>query len=156
MLRSEDLDIRGTSLWNLCTRLRRSIDSHALDTTSEVLLNARTFAFLLLDLAYMGGRNAAGNLTRLMRIGLKAAKNCLGMYARGASLLTNTFKEKRIFELAVRVLEKISVYEEVLTVKADTLAPEDRDGCQPLIAEYYVLRTALVKCIIGLHPHILI
>lgn len=44
-----------------------------------VLLMARVFAFLLLDCALEHGKSTATNLVRLMKIGIKAAKNCIGI-----------------------------------------------------------------------------
>jgi hypothetical protein len=76
--RCEELDSRGTTLWNLCTRLRRGFDADKSDEVPPILLAARVFAFLLLDCACENGKSAPGNFTRLMKIGIKAAKSCLG------------------------------------------------------------------------------
>jgi hypothetical protein len=74
----EEVDRIGTAIWNLCTRLRRDVESDNPKDVPVILLLARVFSFLLLDGAYDGGRNAPGNLARLMKIGIKAGKSCLG------------------------------------------------------------------------------
>jgi hypothetical protein len=74
----EEVDQIGTTLWNLCTRLRRDVGSDNPKDVPIILLLTRVFSFLLLDGAYEGGRNAPGNLARLMKIGIKAGKSCIG------------------------------------------------------------------------------
>lgn len=74
----EDFDRYGTTIWNLCTRLRREYDTDKSEDIPLILLLARVYAFLLLDCAHQSGNAAPGNLQRLMRIGLKAAKSGLG------------------------------------------------------------------------------
>ena len=74
----QELDNKGTSLWNLCTRLRREYDSENSHDMPVILLMARIFAFLLLDGANQCGKSEASNAVRLMKTGIKAAKNCLG------------------------------------------------------------------------------
>jgi hypothetical protein len=74
----EEVDQIGATIWNLCTRLRRDFESDNPKDIPIILLLARVFSFLLLDGAYDGGRNAPGNLARLMKIGIKAGKNCIG------------------------------------------------------------------------------
>lgn len=75
----EEVDQVGTTIWNLCTRLRRDFESDNPKDIPIVLLLTRVFSFLLLDGAYDCGKNAPGNLARLMKIGIKAGKNCIGM-----------------------------------------------------------------------------
>lgn len=74
----EDLDSNGTALWNLCTRLRRECDHEDSNTQQILLLMARVYAFLLLDCAQSGERGTIPNVIRLFKIGLKAAKGCIG------------------------------------------------------------------------------
>jgi hypothetical protein len=74
----EEIDEAGTTIWNLCTRLRRAIEPENPKDIPIILLLARVFSFLLLDGAYDGGRNAPGNLARLIKIGIKAGKSCIG------------------------------------------------------------------------------
>ena len=76
--KSEEVDRLGTSIWNLCTRLRRDFDSDDPKDVPVILLLARVFSFLMLDGAYDGGRSAPGNLARLVKIGIKAGKSCIG------------------------------------------------------------------------------
>lgn len=73
--KAEEFDRTGTALWNLCTRLRRDTEDPL--KVPVVLLMARVFAFLLLDVAHENGKSTTLNLVRLMKIGLKASKNCL-------------------------------------------------------------------------------
>ena len=74
----EEVDRIGTTIWNLCTRLRRDVETDNPKDVPIILLLARVFSFLLLDGAYDGGRNAPGNLARLVKIGIKAGKSCIG------------------------------------------------------------------------------
>ena len=74
----EEVDRIGTTIWNLCTRLRRDVETDNPKEIPIILLLARVFSFLLIDGAYDGGRNAPGNLARLMKIGIKAGKSCIG------------------------------------------------------------------------------
>jgi len=54
------------------------------------------------------------------------------------------------FGLALRVLEKVGGYE--ITLKSDQqISPDDGEARERLIAEYYVLRTALVSLRISYH-----
>lgn len=76
--RCEEIDANGTSLWNLCTRLRRAVESDNPRDTPIILLVARVFAFQLLDAALEAGKSTTANVLRLMKIGIKAAKDCLG------------------------------------------------------------------------------
>ncbi|TAQ83981.1 hypothetical protein B7494_g7694 [Chlorociboria aeruginascens] len=124
----KEIDKHGTTLWNLCTRLRRDCTPDTTPTMRlTILLMARVFAFLLLDCAHQGGKSATGNLTRLMKIGIKAAKNCL---------------ENKQIPLALRVLEKLASYQVILQKPNDDYEPEQKQENGRLISEYYILRTA--------------
>jgi hypothetical protein len=81
----EEVDGKGTALWNLCTRLRRNYDPDKPQDVPVILLLARVFAFLLLDAGLENGRGTAADLVRLMKIGIKAAKNCIGMWRHGVA-----------------------------------------------------------------------
>lgn len=74
----EEIDSAGTTLWNLCTRLRRDYDLETPKDGPFILVTARVFAFLLLHYAQENGKATTGNVLRLMKIGIKAAKACLG------------------------------------------------------------------------------
>jgi hypothetical protein len=78
--RCEEIDRIGTIIWNICTRLRREFDTDEPKDIPIILLLARVFSFLLLGGAYDGGRSAPGNLGRLMKIGIKAGKSCIGLW----------------------------------------------------------------------------
>ena len=73
----EELDGIGTSLWNLCTRLRRNYELDNPKDIPEVLIISRVFSFQLLDGAREARKSTTANMLRLMKIGIKAAKNCL-------------------------------------------------------------------------------
>jgi len=77
--KSEEVDQVGTTIWNLCTRLRRDVESDNPKDVPIILLLVRVFSFLLLDGAYECGKNAPGNLARLIKIGIKAGKSCIGL-----------------------------------------------------------------------------
>jgi hypothetical protein len=65
-------------LWNLCTRLRRNYDLDKPQEVPIILLVTRVFAFLLLDCALESGKGGTDSLLRVMKVGIKAAKNCIG------------------------------------------------------------------------------
>jgi hypothetical protein len=90
----EEIDHVGTAIWNICTRLRRDFDSDRPQDIPIILLLARVFSFLLLDCANDNGKNANGCLKRLMKIGIKAAKSCLGMPIPTANVLQLTFPQR--------------------------------------------------------------
>ncbi|KAF4637760.1 hypothetical protein G7Y89_g330 [Cudoniella acicularis] len=77
----EEIDSIGTVIWNLCTRLRRKRDLDNPDGAPMILVLARVFAFLMLCCAHDHGKATVDNILRLMRIGIKAAKQCLGSKA---------------------------------------------------------------------------
>lgn len=78
----EEIDAKATVLWNICTRLRRNYDLDKPHDVPPILLLARVFAFLLLDCALENGKGGVANLTRVMKVGIKAAKNCIGESSR--------------------------------------------------------------------------
>lgn len=81
----EEIDGIGTSLWNLCTRLRRHYESDNAKDIPSILIVARVFAFQLLDGALEVSESTTANTLRLMKIGTKAAKNCLGEWLQNNS-----------------------------------------------------------------------
>jgi hypothetical protein len=74
----EEIDAKATVLWNLCTRLRRNYDLNNPHDVPPILLLARVFAFLLLDCALENDKSGVANVIRAMKVGIKAAKNCIG------------------------------------------------------------------------------
>ncbi|KAH7351006.1 meiosis protein SPO22/ZIP4 like-domain-containing protein [Rhexocercosporidium sp. MPI-PUGE-AT-0058] len=123
----EELDRSGTTIWNLCTRLRRDYDTDKPQDVPIVLLLARVYAFLMLDCAHLSGKSTGVNLARIMRTGLKAGKNCV---------------ESKQYALALKTLGKVGAHEGLLQ-KVRDLSSEEREACERLVAEYYVLRTAV-------------
>lgn len=80
----EEIDSAGTVLWNLCTRLRRDVNPGSAQESPPAITDiARVFAFLLLCCAHDHGKSATSNSLRLMKIGNKAAKNCLSTSTDG-------------------------------------------------------------------------
>jgi hypothetical protein len=84
-----EMDRCGTSLWNLSTTLRRSTNEDESPDFSMVLLMTRVYAFLMIDYAYNSGDKEPSNLTRVMKLGLKTAKNCLGTFSPSYKLLSD-------------------------------------------------------------------
>ncbi|KAG4436689.1 hypothetical protein IFR05_007837 [Cadophora sp. M221] len=123
----EELDRSGTTIWNLCTRLRRDYDTDKPQDVPIVLLLARVYAFLMLDCAHLNGKTTGGNLARVMKAGLKAGKNCV---------------ESKQNALALKTLSRVGAYEGLLQ-KIRDLSSEEREACERLVAQYYVLRTAV-------------
>jgi hypothetical protein len=82
----EEIDSNGTSLWNLCTRLRRNFENDENGgSTPTIIITTRVFAFFLLDCALESGKGTNANVIRLMKIGNKAAKGCIGTKRRGCT-----------------------------------------------------------------------
>lgn len=52
--------------------------------------------------------------------------------------------DRKQADLALKVLEKVGGYEGLLRKPNSEVGEEDREPCNNLVAEYYVLRTAVV------------
>ncbi|KAL5345161.1 sporulation-specific protein 22 [Pseudogymnoascus australis] len=126
----QDLDTEGLTLWNLSTRLMRAKDIPISPDQRATLLAARVFAFLLLDGGLNTGRSSLADVTRLMKVALKAAKSCINV--------------KRL-DFALNVLEKAAVYESQLPIRDGTVrvSPAEAETCSHLQSEYYVVRATL-------------
>ncbi|RKF63583.1 Sporulation-specific protein 22 [Erysiphe neolycopersici] len=124
----EEIERRGIAIWNLCIRLRREIDSESSNDAHEILLLARVFAFFLLDCAHQCSKVTSKNLPRLMRAGVKTCKSCM---------------EEKNSDMALKVLGKISGYQELIKNFGAEFTKDDRDVCEKLLVEYYILRTAV-------------
>lgn len=74
---NEELDKLGTSIWNLSTRLKRSIDDSRANCR-KLVVYGRAFAFHLLDAAQHAGKANLGNKFRLLRLALKAGRSSIG------------------------------------------------------------------------------
>lgn len=74
-----DLDTEGLTLWNLTTRLMRADDVETARSPKDALLAARVFAFFMLDGALSKSNADTGNVARLMKVALKAAKCSIGI-----------------------------------------------------------------------------
>jgi hypothetical protein len=139
------MDSRGTTIWNLCTRLRRHFESGSNAEIPLILHISRVFSFLLLDCALENGSDVPNNLLRLMKVGVKAGKSFIGKPKATIYLsITNLRAEAKQFDLALKVFEKTGGYELKLKRPETHLSSDDNAVCERLIAEYYILRTALV------------
>lgn len=136
-------------MWNLCTRLRRNYDDDEDEEENAkekekppiILLFARIYAFLLLDFALEVGKGGTVNVIRVMRIGIKATRQCLEAKIAGDG------KDKQHAEYTLRVLEKVGGYEVLLKTPDGEAMKEDNEVYRRLVAEYYVLRTSAVSSI---------
>ena len=111
-----------------------------------VLLLARVYAFLMLDCAHVAGKSTGGNLARTMKIGLKAGKNCDGTLPNNTCVQVphaDTPVDAKEYLLAIKVLSRVSAYEGLLQ-KITDMSLEERQACERLVAEYYILRTSVV------------
>ncbi|PKS07050.1 hypothetical protein jhhlp_005647 [Lomentospora prolificans] len=132
--RAHELEEKGISLWNLCTRLRRNIDTDediSADFTNMkklLYLWCRVFSFFLIDIARRarGGEKRSSlvaDLLYLLRLALKAARSCI---------------EDGELELALGCLQKGVDY--IKEVRGRT-CPQEYDGeFRGLEAEYFILR----------------
>jgi hypothetical protein len=77
-LKYGELDVVGTELWNICTRLKRR-EEYNKQQAPVVIVMTRVYAFLMLDCAQSSGNGTLSNILRVKKIALKTAKNCLGM-----------------------------------------------------------------------------
>ncbi|KAK3941777.1 meiosis protein SPO22/ZIP4 like-domain-containing protein [Diplogelasinospora grovesii] len=117
------VDARGTQLWNLCTRLRQDCEPAAEERSSRVLVLGRVLAFYLLAIA---ARSSAKSTIRLMKLSLKAAKDCIDN--------SGPIHAKSILEKAAGCKKRL----QDLTMKLN----EDEVGdIKRLEIEYYTLRT---------------
>ncbi|KAI8266069.1 hypothetical protein K4K58_010374 [Colletotrichum sp. SAR11_239] len=133
-----ELDRKGTELWNLCMRLRRDEMPGEPPTRKKLLLQARVFAFFMIDIArfWKVAEDARpedwmplADVVHLMRLALKAGKMCLDDC--GA-------------KFANMVFLKASNYSDLLGRLTQTmLGPDDLAECKRLESEYYILRTAM-------------
>ena len=139
--RAHELEEKGISLWNLCTRLRRNIDTDediSADFTNMkklLYLWCRVFSFFLIDIARRarGGEKRSSlvaDLLYLLRLALKAARSCI---------------EDGELELALGCLQKGVDY--IKEVRGRT-CPQEYDGeFRGLEAEYFILRIWQVCCL---------
>lgn len=138
-----ELDRLGTELWNLSTRLRR--DETWEDSSKEIVARQmrsicllRAYACLLLDSA--GGRSThvsnRKNCIRLMKVALKAAKDCI---------------DGKEMSAATKVLERAAEYEDNLA-KGEQKENAEQHGVEKrLRIEYFAVRTTLVRLDITYH-----
>ncbi|KAI8294264.1 Transcriptional regulator [Colletotrichum sp. SAR11_240] len=133
-----ELDRKGTELWNLCMRLSRDEMPGEPPTRKRLLLRGRVFAFFMIDIArfWKVAEDARpedwmplADVVHLMRLALKAGKMCLDDC--GA-------------KFANMVFLKASNYSDLLGRLTQTmLGPDDLAECKRLESEYYILRTAM-------------
>ncbi|KAF2741108.1 SPO22-domain-containing protein [Polyplosphaeria fusca] len=133
----DDLDRRGTELWNLSTRLRRE-DQPPTDKNKDgtarltrVLTLLRVFAFLLLDTAANQAKKSRQRMSavRVMKIALKAARVCV---------------ENNELGYATKVLERAAEYDDTLAAQ-ETREEEEEEAIMEahLRTEYFAMRMTL-------------
>lgn len=138
-----DLDRGGTDLWNLCTKLRREIGEESEGTAranKKLISRCRYFAFLLIDLARrrpLGEvEEGVGDVVRLVKIALKAARSCVDEGELGVSL---------------KALQKAGDYIEGLVGRGGHDGDLDEE-LRGLEVEYFILRTVQVRTQLVLPP----
>ncbi|RAL61514.1 hypothetical protein DID88_009553 [Monilinia fructigena] len=161
--KAQELDEKATDIWNVGTRLKRSLpekDSQETDddgATSkcwekrkelkQVLVMVRMFAFLVLDCAnecdnsatylHMGSRGKSNDKRE------KARGNLLRLMKVGIKTGKDCLNEQKI-DYAVKVLEKLAAYSETLLHAYESYGiMEEKAVCARYTAEYFVLRTLL-------------
>lgn len=123
--RIQELDAKGTELWNLATRLNRRPNA---DEYQRTLCLLRIFAFFLLDPGHSGRIGSLNNCIRLLKVSFKCTKVCLA---------------QREHEFCVKVLERAANYIEVISGQDLDGSAEEKQVCERLTAEYFILRTTL-------------
>lgn len=76
--RDPEVDQQGTRLWNICTRLRRECDPTN-KRLKRLYLYGRVLAFHLLVVANPRETRKAQDLIYVVKLALKAARDCVGM-----------------------------------------------------------------------------
>ncbi|KAI9644262.1 Transcription factor [Ciborinia camelliae] len=162
--KAQELDEKATGIWNVGTRLRRSLPGDNDEVNDEetgppktwdkrnelrgVLVMVRMFAFLLLDCA-----NECGNAAAHLHLGSggdkhndkgeKARGNLLRLMKVGIKTGRDCLNEQKT-DYAVKVLEKLAAYSEALVQAYDSSGtPEEKANSARFTAEYFVLRTLL-------------
>ena len=125
--RIQELDAKGTELWNLATRLNRRPNA---DEYQRTLCLLRVFAFFLLDPGHSGRIVSLNNCIRLLKVSFKCTRVCLA---------------QREHEFCVKVLERAAHYVEVISGQDLDGSAEEKRICERLKAEYFVLRTTLAS-----------
>lgn len=132
-----NLDRGGTELWNLCTKLRRELETSGVEpesgvtgTRKRLLARCRYFAFLLIDIARrsLGDKKGVSgeDVVHLVRLALKAGRSCVESGELGASS---------------GALQRAGDYIEGIKGSSD----DDVEGeVRKLEVEYFVLRTIQV------------
>jgi len=123
----QELDAKGTELWNLATRLTRTPNA---DHYQRTLCLLRVFAFFLLDSGHSDRVRSLNNCIRLLKVSFKCAKVCLA---------------QREHEFCVKALERAAHYIDVIGGQDVDGTVEEKQVCERLKAEYFVLRTTLAR-----------
>jgi hypothetical protein len=137
LARRDELDKLGTELWNLSTRLRRdeSVNNgNAKDKTAHknrMICFLRNFAFLLLDSAAAQAKDRPQkSCVRLMRVALKAARECINVN----ELLPST-----------KIMERAAEYQDTMSKETESASGDEGEIARRLRMEYFALRTMLVR-----------
>ncbi|TGO23157.1 hypothetical protein BPAE_0142g00190 [Botrytis paeoniae] len=162
--KAQELDEKATGIWNVATRLKRSLPAEndededgGLKTWDKrhelraVLIMVRIFAFLVLDCANECGSSVAHmqagtGRDKKKETGEKSRGNLLRMMRVGIKTGKDCLDGQKI-DYAVKVLEKLAGYtgysEELLRTYESSGTSEEREVCARFTAEYFVLRTLL-------------
>ncbi|KAF7916982.1 uncharacterized protein EAE98_010413 [Botrytis deweyae] len=162
--KAQELDEKATCIWNVATRLKRSLPAESDDDEDggsktwdkrnelrAVLIMVRMFAFLVLDCA-----NECGNSVAHIQAdtggdeekekGEKSRGNLLRLMRVGIKTGKDCLDGQKI-DYAVKVLEKLAGYtgysEELLRTYESSGTSEERAACARFTAESFVLRTLL-------------
>lgn len=79
--RNPEVDKQGTRLWNICTRLRQECEPTN-KRLKRLYLYGRVIAFHLLVAANPRGTGKAQDLICVVKLALKAARDCVGTYGQ--------------------------------------------------------------------------
>ncbi|KAK6602521.1 hypothetical protein H4I95_06458 [Botrytis cinerea] len=163
--KAQELDEKATGIWNVATRLKRSLPgenddeggdggSKTWDKRNElrdVLVMVRIFAFLVLDCANECGNSAAhlqadNGRGEEKEKGEKSRGNLLRLMKVGIKTGRDCLNGQKI-DYAVKVLEKLAGYtvysEELLHTYESAGKWEEKVTFARFTAEYFILRTLL-------------
>ncbi|KAK4133190.1 SPO22-domain-containing protein [Trichocladium antarcticum] len=150
-----EIDALATGLWNVCVRLGRGWKDRARDRDRDrrggrrgdggegggegegngqtgrlvrLYLHGRVLAFCLLGVARPRGEGRVAVVVRLMRVGLKAVRDCI---------------DAGETKLAGPVVQMAADYKGWLQDMVGALPEEEARECRCLEVEYFIMRTAL-------------
>ncbi|KAI9677698.1 MAG: hypothetical protein M1829_002470 [Trizodia sp. TS-e1964] len=124
----QELDAKGTELWNLVSRLKRKHAAQEDGAVSHLLCLGLAFSFLLLDSAHLSAKGPISSYVRLMKVALKAARAC------------NDLQEN---DVCLRVLEQAAFYDQELGIMHNRQTSADALLYDRLSTEYFIMRSVV-------------